>query len=129
MKPTTTIGLCAVMQIVVIAGAWLLTRSSRKIYEAAWEQSGLPEPSLGLMSSLFASYGWLLLILPLLFLVLRLQCMKTESRIGASPVLGFWLCIGVTVLLFGFCALMTSRMLSAAWDQREMPLEPLKTLR
>lgn len=129
MKPTTTIALCALVQLLIITGAWLLTRSFRKLYLIVSEQTGLLEPAPGLLSSLFASHGWLLLSLPLLFFVYRIQSMKNDLQIHPVTVLGARLCVGITLMVFAFCAWTTSRMMSAAWDQREMPLKPLNESR
>jgi len=129
MRPATTIALCALVQLAIITGAWLLTRSFRKLYLIVSQQTGLLEPSPGFVSSLFASYGWLLLSLPLLFFAYRLKSMKTDLQIHPVTALGARLCIGITLMVFAFCAWTTSQMMSAAWDQREMPLKPLNESR
>lgn len=130
MRPTTTtIGVCAAVQLVIITSAWLLTRSFRKLYAIATEQVGLPEPGPGLFSSHFASHGWLSLAFPLLWCAWMIRSIKNDSQRHHIAIHGSGWCVGTTLMVFAVCAWLTSRMMSAALDPRQIPLKPLEESR
>ncbi|MFO1483584.1 MAG: hypothetical protein U1F71_09530 [Verrucomicrobiaceae bacterium] len=122
MRPsTTTIGLCAVVQLVVIASGWLLTRSFRKIYLVTSEQ-GLLEPSPGFFSSHFATQGWMLLPFPLLWCAWMIWRIRKDSEHHHSTAATGKVCIILTLVVFVACTWLTKKMMSAAFDPREVPL-------
>ena len=109
-------------QFVAIAGGWLLTRSFRKIYMVV-SDAGVTEPSPGLLSSWYANHGWLMLPVPLLVCAWMIWRIRKDSERHHSTAATGVFCIALTLAVFAACTWMTTRMMSAAVDPREVPLK------